>query len=1496
MALPVIELYTESYTEDYPYTNVQPLPATVELQLGGSYVLVGAAGSSDNIPQLCSISAPDRLEFDITTLAMDVRVDVLSVDWTPPVDYFLIGKNRSFGIGTPDWAWDLRVRPDGTLQLSWSPDGTFGGALSAISTAAVGAADGTRKAVRAHWNPNNGSGGWTVTFYTSDTLAGTWTQLGSAVTGSGVTSMAITAANLEISTINDDTPGISYGTASGLVGRVYGAEWYHTTVRIASPDFTRLAPGTTEVTDSEGNVWTLSGSAIVHREWVDVTSDTLERASVQISGRGRSNEASRADASTCALEIANRSGDYSPRNPLSSYYGILGRNTPLRVSVPAATSFLSLSDARFDYAFCRDSAALSVTGDLDVRADIDLPSWQGSPAVLPSQYYGLTQHAWGLVVQTTGQLGFVWSADGANDLSAVSTLPVPLPHHGRKSVRVTLDVDNGAAGNSVTFYTGTSLDGPWTQLGSAVTQAGVTSIFDSRAEVVAVGYGSSAYTGTGHARLYGLLILSGIGGTELSRLDLTTATAGARTLSDVQGNTWYLTGTAEISDRDTRYVGEVASWPTDWDTSGRDIWAPLDAGGIMRRLGQGSSPLGSTLYRGLTTSIPEIVAYWPCEDETAATSVSSALPGGLPMATSGVPDFAAFTDFACSKPLPKPGTAQLFGRVPGYYDPYLAHQVWFLLAVPEDGVASTSIVCRLTQTTSTACRWELSVNSAGDLRLQGFDNAVGAGFQIVDSGFVAFGVNGVLLRVSIGLDQNGEHVDWYLHTLEVGQVTGSAVVGTLQDHILGQIAGVEVNPDRTLGDTAIGHISVHKRIINLYDLYQELQAYSGERAAARVRRLCAEESIPVRIIGSVTDTVAMGFQTPATLLDLLHEASDADGGILYEPRDFLGLTLRTRASMHAQGELAGAALALDYSARHLSAFRPTDDDRYTRNDVTVQRQGGGSARAVEDDGRLGTKAAGRYDTSETLSVATDTALPDQASWRLHLGVADDARYTAVGMRLARSAFADTALAGQVRAVDVGDLLTVANPPALRGAPDTVRQLVQGLTETLGVNTHDIEVSTAPAAPWDVGIYNDIGSRYSAVGSYLTVAVTSGATSLAVATLTGPVWGTADLPYDIVVGGERMTVTAVSGSVSPQTFTVTRAVNGVVKAHLVNSTVGLFQPVFYAVGEPPVAVTSVLEPPPTPPVPPDTPPTPPPAPVPSAPAGRITRSGGALYRNGAQFKWAGVNVPHGSGCEAGGYLPTQAQFDRYFSELNPHSVTRYWMVPGMSLTHYDMAFNSAREYGQYLLVTLFNSLADCTNYRANSYGVPLNSTEQNWIRTVVSRHAGDSTVMGYECSNEAGETGAASSGAWYNAIGAAVKAIDPLALVGTGGGNNSNNSAAIQNWGDGPNVDMLSYHGYYPGTGNVDRGPSFQSAAAALNKVWYAGERGFCCGGGDTGSFSGNATKLEAEYDSYLAATNCCGYNYWEFTFISKSGTTGMWFGNGLWDKARTYDNSAWNGG
>jgi hypothetical protein len=294
-----------------------------------------------------------------------------------------------------------------------------------------------------------------------------------------------------------------------------------------------------------------------------------------------------------------------------------------------------------------------------------------------------------------------------------------------------------------------------------------------------------------------------------------------------------------------------------------------------------------------------------------------------------------------------------------------------------------------------------------------------------------------------------------------------------------------------------------------------------------------------------------------------------------------------------------------------------------------------------------------------------------------------------------------------------------------------------------------------------------------------------------------------------------------------------------------------------------------------------------------PLGRITRQGTQLRLNGKQYKFAGMNADQLVGCGLAGSQPNAQQANRYFAELNPRSMTRIWVMPNMSLGQYDLVFNAAKANGQYLCVTLFNGLSDCTAY-AVGYGTPLPSNQASWIDQVVNRHKNEPTVAMYECANEASE-GNGNIGNWYQAVAQRVKSIDPQALVGTGGGNNSNNAGAIANFASGSAIDLISYHDYYTPAGALGpRAGVFSQAATQANKPWYMGERGFCCNGGDTGNLATNGQRLTAEYGLYLNVPTCAGYLYWDFKLVQPAPSTAN-FGNGLWDAARNYNNSAYNG-
>jgi len=894
--------------------------------------------------------------------------------------------------------------------------------------------------------------------------------------------------------------------------------------------------------------------------WTTITPYVYQRDQVTIT-RGHPDETSRATPQTAKFTINNRDGRFSPRNPTGPYYGQFGRNTALRLSLPENSTYLRMEDDTTSYVSCPDATRLHITGDIEIQLDMQLSTYTRS--VLASKDAGASNNAWTVCLNDDGTLRFFWTSTGTTGTVANSTMPLPL---GRIAIKVTLAVATG----TVTFYTAPNISGTWTQLGSTVV-TGATSIFASTTSLI-IG-ANSVLTDTGgfnqtprqgaNGKVFAFKLLNGIGGTVVASPTFTAQAAGTTSFADAQTNTWTLTGTAEISDRKYRFHGEGVAWPQRWDVTGNDVYVPMQAAGILRRLQAPSAPpLSSPMYRAYTriTGTTAPVAYWPCEDGSSATQIASGLTGGNPITFSGSPSLATDSSFACSNPLPQINSSVWTGVIPAYTAPASpANTLRFLMKVPSASPPADGTILASLFTFGTSARTDLIWHTGGALQLKGYTSAGGTLF---DTGPVIFAAVDELLRVSVELIPSGGNIQYQLLTLQPGAGTGLVQGGTVAGSI-GNATEVIIAPNGGVTSAVIGHISVQAALDSLFNLGAALNAWTGEFAGNRFARLCNEEGLPYRVYGYPGDTVTMGAQTTQTLLALLQECEDADRGLITETRAALALSYRTRVSMFNQAP----AVALDYTAAHLSPdLLPTDDDQLTVNDVTVSRTGGGSsARAVQTSGTLATQpppaGVGPYPTAVSVNLSSDTALPDEAGWILHLGTVDEPRYPTIPVNLARSELA--ALYYGLQDADLGDRITVAHTPVWL-PPDGISEIVRGLTEVCYGYTFTIAWVCAPESPYRVAVMDDaVFGRADTDGSTLAAGVTSTATSLSVATTdtTKPLWTTsaAEFPFDIVIAGERITVTNITGAASPQTFTVTRSVNGVVKAQSSGADVRLFQP-------------------------------------------------------------------------------------------------------------------------------------------------------------------------------------------------------------------------------------------------------------------------------------------------------------------------------------------------
>ncbi len=926
--------------------------------------------------------------------------------------------------------------------------------------------------------------------------------------------------------------------------------------------------------------------------WVNVSADGRIAApdgqpAVRIT-RGTANEQTRISAQTCEYSIKNSDGKYSNRNPLSMYYGKIPRGTQVRVSAGPTTGEMYLRyrqdflGTNADSCNTVDHSSLDITGDMELRVDIWPTSWRpyGTYSVIAAKYkQSGDQRSWILMLQNDGKLQFIWSTGGTTGtrVFAESTAAIP-PLSGRLSIKVTLDVNNGAGGSTTAFYTASSIDGTYTQLGSNVVNAGVSSIFSSSAELSTGMSDDSANPFTGSwpfaGKFYKLRLYNGIAGSVVANPDFTTQTYGATSFVDSAGRTWNVEGDGNriTSDR-YRFFGELSSMPQTWDTTGTDVRVPVTASGLLRRLTQGASPLHSPIYRAVIGKLEDLTGYWPLEDSSGTSSPSSALSGGRAgsavsvtyASESTLPGSAPCVSMAeqSSKLVFTPAHTTNTGTV------YVTFYVRLAGAVP-----STDALFFQLLLSGTARRFNVSMNSTGFVfTFYSTDGTVLSNSSITYGG-AEFTPNGQWLAFNVLLVQNGGNVDWYARWSNVAAESFVGVGPTSFAGTVGRLETIALSANNAnLVNSSFAHMHSSDEDLDFVNpgIAQAANAYLSEPAAARMIRLAEEEGIAVEINGKWDDTEAMGYQQVATFPDLMYACADADGGLLAEARDRLALAYRTRSSMEHRRDVS-----LSYTSFHLDKVpSPTEDDQGVTNDVTVSRVGGGSARYVIESGATGVQdppdGIGRYETAPSLAVAYDSRLPQIASWKANQGSVDEPRIPNLSVALHRTQLiANSDVTARMIALELGDTAAVTGMPVWL-PPDDLLEIVRGYTEELGRFLWYFTLNTTPASAFDTGRYDDgtevqTVNRYDHGTSTLNSSVNSVATTLSVALnsstpTTVDRWTTdvSAFPFDIMIGGERMTVTSISGSTSPQSFTVTRSVNGIIKSHSAGARVRLFQP-------------------------------------------------------------------------------------------------------------------------------------------------------------------------------------------------------------------------------------------------------------------------------------------------------------------------------------------------
>jgi hypothetical protein len=214
--------------------------------------------------------------------------------------------------------------------------------------------------------------------------------------------------------------------------------------------------------------------------------------------------------------------------------------------VKKVSTALYLPGVKGSYASAPYVPGMATPGDMDIRWIGSKADWTpvaSSPCV--ARWAGSPNRQWSFGVgrNSTGRLEFSYSTTGSDYPEKFSTVPVPFSDGDVGGVRVTVDVDNGAGGMTLTFYTSTDRGVTWNQLGDPVVDSsnGASPIHQSTVAIMEIGTYIAGEHGVHVSTTHSAEVRNGIGGAVVASPDFT---QGKNNISpDKQGNVWTVHGT-----------------------------------------------------------------------------------------------------------------------------------------------------------------------------------------------------------------------------------------------------------------------------------------------------------------------------------------------------------------------------------------------------------------------------------------------------------------------------------------------------------------------------------------------------------------------------------------------------------------------------------------------------------------------------------------------------------------------------------------------------------------------------------------------------------------------------------------------------------------------------------------------------------------------------------------------------------------------------------------
>ncbi len=931
-------------------------------------------------------------------------------------------------------------------------------------------------------------------------------------------------------------------------------------------------------------------------EWVDITAYVYgdpEAQHIEIQ-RGRTAEGSSVGAGVATLRLKNTDGRFSSRNPRSPWYGLFGRNTPIRVCVRPRFTTGALAD--LSDAFGRTVALGNNWGTADTGQ-----SWIKTTPTLASKLSVSSGKGHALVSSAGDSTVVMVSGALWKDVDAYISFTFPAAT-GSGSLFAQLSTRTVEAGTTQVDR-GLRLRCEMTT--TAAVKLEVLSTFPEGDAGVISTVTIAGLTHTGQQlrmrmRLAGITVMGKVwaaSGSEPASWQILvddTTSLIAKPAGTVLISTQAGTGntnvpfTADYDDItitaiEPRYCGELTSIPPRWTIGAPTIgagWVPVASAGILGRLSSVQDQPKSALWRFIEANQTGLIGYWSLSAGEPAgvanTRFQRPVLGTLtrkPVAQGGAVVVTSDTDMGSGTLAEwlEPGaswTAGGFITLDRPDGPHNAGAGWALDWV-RAGAQNTdgpfperlSFGTALTVGGNTFIFWEIDFDAADSNVTIVDPTLANHTASLTPSGFYDGGMHAIRFTTA----KSGSNITYNFLVDGTSVLSGSVAdpygngADTLTE-IGWQIGGAQ--------NVAYGHIAFwDTNAPSASEFADAALGHPGEDTVGRIVRVCGEQALPYYALGTDTSTGGelLGPQPISTPFGVIAAAAAADQGVLAELRDANGILYYAREALYSQ-----SATTLDYTTDgHLQGVpEPTDDDVFVVNTATVTRQFASSRTFEQTTGVLGSAGppagVGRKPGDTTLNLVDDVRTLHAAEWLVAAGTVDDSRWPVIPVALHHlAAHSLYTVLADVLATDAGFRLAVDNPPSFL-PPAAIDQIVLGSSETIDQMLWTVQFNCAPYAPYRVGIWSgtdEFLGRWDGANSTLAAGATSSATSLSVATASGSLWTTSagDLPFDIGISGVRITVTNITGGTSPQTFTVTRSVDGFDIALTSGAAVSLWQP-------------------------------------------------------------------------------------------------------------------------------------------------------------------------------------------------------------------------------------------------------------------------------------------------------------------------------------------------